>query len=196
MPPVASPEAPSCLAVMRRALQPRRRTLVAYSVDLRSMRGNHPFGRNVPPAARTPSDSLRICAGMVHFQVPGIEEHELDARADNWQTGSGFLRMHGGAAVCSIELERRCAMSSISHPPAAAAQEQSWISLLRLREVWASLAITAMWIAVAVTAVWGSDFVGYEQRRQQHDHSVRDLRRAVRDHRHLGARKVRPRQST
>ena len=51
-------------------------------------------------------------------------------------------------------------MSSISHPPAAAAQEQSWISLLRLREVWAALAITAMWIAVAVTAVWGSDLVG------------------------------------
>ena len=51
-------------------------------------------------------------------------------------------------------------MSSISHPPAGAAQEQSWVSLLRLREVWASLAITAMWIAVAVTAVWGSDFVG------------------------------------
>ena len=50
-------------------------------------------------------------------------------------------------------------MSSISHPPATA-QEQSWISLLRLKEVWASLAITAMWIAVAVTAVWGSDFVG------------------------------------
>ena len=46
MPPVASPtEAPSCLAVMRRALQPRRRTLILYSIDLRSMRGSHPFGR-------------------------------------------------------------------------------------------------------------------------------------------------------
>ncbi len=51
-------------------------------------------------------------------------------------------------------------MSSTSHPPAGAAQEQGWPSLLRLKEVWASLAITAMWIAVAVTAVWGSDFVG------------------------------------
>ena len=51
-------------------------------------------------------------------------------------------------------------MSSISHPPARAAQEQGWVSLLRVKEVWASLAITAMWIAVAVTAVWGSDFVG------------------------------------
>ena len=51
-------------------------------------------------------------------------------------------------------------MSTISHPPTGAAQEQNWASLLRLKEVWASLAITAMWIAVAVTAVWGSDLVG------------------------------------
>ena len=51
-------------------------------------------------------------------------------------------------------------MSSISHPPARTAQEPGWASLLRRKEVWASLAITAMWIAVAVTAVWGSDFVG------------------------------------
>ena len=51
-------------------------------------------------------------------------------------------------------------MSTISSPPAGAAQEQGWASLLRLKGVWASLAITAMWIAVAVTAVWGSDFVG------------------------------------
>jgi hypothetical protein len=51
-------------------------------------------------------------------------------------------------------------MSTISHPPAGTAQDPGWASLLRLREFWASLAITAMWIAVAVTAVWGSDFVG------------------------------------
>ena len=51
-------------------------------------------------------------------------------------------------------------MSAISHPPAGAAQEPGWASLLRVKEVWASLAITAMWIAVAVTAVWGPDFVG------------------------------------
>jgi hypothetical protein len=51
-------------------------------------------------------------------------------------------------------------MSTISHPPVGAAQEHGWASLLRLREVWASLAITAMWIAVTVTAVWGPDFVG------------------------------------
>jgi hypothetical protein len=51
-------------------------------------------------------------------------------------------------------------MSTISHPPAGAAQEQGWVSLFRLKEVWASLAITTIWIAVAVTAVWGSDFLG------------------------------------
>ncbi len=50
--------------------------------------------------------------------------------------------------------------TTISHQSAGAAQEPGWVSLLRLKEVWASLAITAMWIAVAVTAVWGSNFVG------------------------------------
>ena len=51
-------------------------------------------------------------------------------------------------------------MSTISHPPAQDVQEPGWAVLLRVREVWASLAITAMWIAVAVTAVWAPDFVG------------------------------------
>jgi hypothetical protein len=51
-------------------------------------------------------------------------------------------------------------MSTISHPPAGATQKSGWASLLRVREVWASLAITAMWIAVSVTAVWGPSFVG------------------------------------
>lgn len=50
-------------------------------------------------------------------------------------------------------------MSTISHPPAKA-EEPGWASLLRVKEVWTSLAITAMWIAVSVAAVWGPDFVG------------------------------------
>ena len=50
-------------------------------------------------------------------------------------------------------------MSTISHPPTGAAQEHGWASLLRLRDVWASLAIFAMWIAVAVASVWGPDAV-------------------------------------
>jgi hypothetical protein len=50
-------------------------------------------------------------------------------------------------------------MASISHPPAGPLDERSWSSLLRIREMWASLAIVVMWVAVAVSAVWGSDFV-------------------------------------
>jgi hypothetical protein len=50
-------------------------------------------------------------------------------------------------------------MSTISHPPTGAAQEHGWASLLRLRDVWASLAIFAMWIAVAVASVWGPNAV-------------------------------------
>lgn len=50
-------------------------------------------------------------------------------------------------------------MSSISHPPAGAAQERRVSTQLLARDVWASLAIVTMWIAVAVSAVWGPDFV-------------------------------------
>ena len=49
-------------------------------------------------------------------------------------------------------------MSTIPHPPGAA-REAVWVSLLRAREMWASIAITAMWAAVAVAALWGPDFV-------------------------------------
>ena len=86
-------------------------------------------------------------------------------------------------------------MSTISHPPAGAAHETGWVSLLRLREVWASLAITMMWIAVMVASVWAPDFVGSSNDGNQHDHPVRDLRGALRVHRHVGAREVRLRQS-
>jgi len=51
-------------------------------------------------------------------------------------------------------------MSTISHPPAGAASEPGWFTVLRVKEVWASLAITVMWIAVSVSAVWGPDLVG------------------------------------
>ena len=50
-------------------------------------------------------------------------------------------------------------MSTISHPPTGVVGERGWSSLVRVREMWASLAILAMWIAVAVSAVWGPDFV-------------------------------------
>ncbi len=51
-------------------------------------------------------------------------------------------------------------MSTISHPPAGATSERGWFSLLRIKEFWASVAITAMWIAVAVSAVWAPALVG------------------------------------
>ncbi len=50
-------------------------------------------------------------------------------------------------------------MSSGSHPSTRVVQEHRWTSLLRVREMWVSLAIAAMWIAVAISAVWGPDFV-------------------------------------
>lgn len=50
-------------------------------------------------------------------------------------------------------------MSTVTHPPAGSVQESGWATLLRVREVWTSLAITAMWIAVAVSAVWGPALV-------------------------------------
>jgi Mg/Co/Ni transporter MgtE len=51
-------------------------------------------------------------------------------------------------------------MSTLSHPPTAAMRDEwHWSTLLRVREMWASLAIGAMWAAVAVAAVWAPDFV-------------------------------------
>ena len=45
-------------------------------------------------------------------------------------------------------------MTTISHEPSAPARGTSW---LYLRDVWASLAISAMWLAVVVVSLWGSD---------------------------------------
>jgi hypothetical protein len=49
-------------------------------------------------------------------------------------------------------------MSSLT-PPVESTREHSWFELLRVRGIWASLAIAAMWIAVTCSAVWGPDFV-------------------------------------
>ncbi len=46
MPPIATlHEPPSCLAVMRHALEPRRQQLIVYSVTLPSTSASHPFGQ-------------------------------------------------------------------------------------------------------------------------------------------------------
>ena len=50
-------------------------------------------------------------------------------------------------------------MSSLLHTPAESTPEHSRFELIHVREMWASLAITAMWIAVACSAAWGPDFV-------------------------------------
>jgi hypothetical protein len=49
-------------------------------------------------------------------------------------------------------------MSTIS-PPTESTPGHGWFELLQVRELWASLAISAMWIAVACSALWGPDFV-------------------------------------
>jgi hypothetical protein len=48
-------------------------------------------------------------------------------------------------------------MSTMSHEPSRVHEPARWPSLLRVPEMWASLAITAMWVAVFVTAIWGPD---------------------------------------
>ena len=86
MPPVASPtEAPSCLEVMRRALQPRRRTPIVYSVDFRSMGGNHPFGRETF-TRREEAERFIEELGRTDSELASalrIQEHKLEAGGDN-----------------------------------------------------------------------------------------------------------------
>jgi hypothetical protein len=50
-------------------------------------------------------------------------------------------------------------MSTVSQRPAESIDGRGWTSLLRVREMWGSLAITVMWVAVAVSAVWAPAFV-------------------------------------
>jgi peptidoglycan/LPS O-acetylase OafA/YrhL len=51
-------------------------------------------------------------------------------------------------------------MSTISHEPVRAAPEpRSWSEQVRVREMWASLAIMVMWLSVLFEAIWGPDIV-------------------------------------
>jgi len=85
MPPIATlHDTPSCLAVMRHALEPRRRKLIVYAVDIRSCL-DQPFGeatfarredaeRFIEEVRRTKPE----LASDLH-----IEERELDAGSPN-----------------------------------------------------------------------------------------------------------------
>jgi hypothetical protein len=51
-------------------------------------------------------------------------------------------------------------MTSVSHEPAAYRRERpQWAEFLRIREMWASLAISMVWLAVIFDAVYGPNFV-------------------------------------
>ena len=51
-------------------------------------------------------------------------------------------------------------MASVSHePPTFAPERPQWAEFLRIREMWASLAISMMWLAVVFDAVFGPSFV-------------------------------------
>lgn len=51
-------------------------------------------------------------------------------------------------------------MTTVSHEPELGRRERpQWAEFLRIRELWASLAITTMWLAVLFASVFGPDFV-------------------------------------
>ena len=51
-------------------------------------------------------------------------------------------------------------MSSVSHGPVRQVVERpQWAEFLRIREMWASVAIVAMWLAVLFDSVYGPSFV-------------------------------------
>jgi hypothetical protein len=52
-------------------------------------------------------------------------------------------------------------MASVSHEPAGYAPGRpEWAEFLRIREMWAAVAISTMWLAVLFDAVFGPNFVG------------------------------------
>lgn len=52
-------------------------------------------------------------------------------------------------------------MATVSHEPSRYAPERpQWAEFLKIREMWASLAISMMWLAVLFDAVFGPNFVG------------------------------------
>ena len=51
-------------------------------------------------------------------------------------------------------------MSSAPHVPVASGRSsQGWVEVLKLTQVWASLAISMMWLAVILASAFGPDMV-------------------------------------
>ena len=51
-------------------------------------------------------------------------------------------------------------MASVSHGPVGYQRERpQWAEVVRIREMWAGIAIGAMWLAVLFDAVYGPSFV-------------------------------------
>ena len=83
-------------------------------------------------------------------------------------------------------------MSTVAHEPS---ERRQWVAQLRVREMWAAVAIAFMWLAVLFDALFGPDFVEHE-RHELHDHPVSGLRGSVRLARHAGGgeARLRPRR--
>ena len=84
MPPVAT-DAPSCVTVMRRALEHTAQKVIVYSVDLRSTSPTCPFGRETFSRRE---DAERFIEEMRREKPElasplRIEERELEARGLN-----------------------------------------------------------------------------------------------------------------
>jgi hypothetical protein len=53
-------------------------------------------------------------------------------------------------------------MATVPHEPSTyAPQRAQWAEFLKIRELWASLAIGMMWLAVLFDAVYGPNFVSH-----------------------------------
>ena len=79
MPPVASPDAPPCEAVVHRAFEPKRPQVILYSVDLPATSPNCPFGRETfirrEDAERFIEELRRLEPELANSLR--IEEHEI-----------------------------------------------------------------------------------------------------------------------
>jgi len=53
-------------------------------------------------------------------------------------------------------------MATVSHEPSTFTPERpQWAQFLRIRELWASVAISMMWLAVLFDAIYGASFVSH-----------------------------------